>query len=124
MKEIPGEIPASEQQRAQEESWLKEHLPAFWNTAQGGYHKSGPGALVIDSRGKSLDEETPFYYVPQTNFVAQEDEISQQLADWVAEYDPAQQLVAVIIRPDDDTTVFSIYQIAVNDALAESRGSY
>lgn len=102
MKEIHQAALSSEVEKARELAWLREHLAAFWVTAYEGHREKGRGAIVIDTTTEPLGEDTPFYYIPQARFEAQEDEVSLGLAKLITEYGPENQFVAAFIRPRDD----------------------
>lgn len=114
-QEVPREVQSPEAEKAKELAWLKDNLPAFWATAYGGYEEAGRGAIVIDTTGEGLSEDTPFYYVPQADFASQEDEVSQQMAGLITEYDPDRQLVAVFIRPGEEEYEFSMFQVGITE---------
>jgi len=124
MKEIYQDDLSSEGAKARELAWLREHLPAFWVTASEGYREQGRGAVVIDTTTEPLGEDTPFYYVPQIRFEAQEDEVSLGLTKLISEYGPEGQFVAVFIRPRDDELEFGMFQIRVGERLVEAVGGF
>ena len=124
MKEVHRYGLSSEAEKARELAWIREHLPAFWVTAYGGHRGQGRGAIVIDTTIEPLGEDTPFYYVPQTRFEAQEDEVSRGLAKLVEEYRPESQFVAAFIRPRADELEFSMFQIGVTERLVKALNAY
>ena len=112
--------PAEEDpESAAEVAWLREHRAAFMTIARDRYYICyGRGALVIDASSEPLGEDTPFRYAPQARIEEQQDEVSQQLAGLVDNYEPEKQFVAVFIRPDNEFT-FSMYQIGVRESELE-----
>ena len=124
MKEIAGAGESPEAAKNGELTWIRDNLVAFWSTAYAGYYDEGRGAVVIDTTAEPLGEDTPFYYVQQSRFAEQEEDVSRQLADLVADYDPRQQFIAVFIRPRAEEREFSIFQIRVAEALADAAREY
>jgi len=110
-----------EAQKAAESTWLKENIVAFWSTAYAGYYDGGRGAIVIDTTSTGLSEDTPFHYSRQDLVEEQADEISRQLAELVADYDPESQFVAVFIRPRATThSEFSMFQMRLGEKLLQA----
>ena len=103
---------------------MREHLAAFWVTAYEGHREQGRGAVVIDTTTEPLGEETPFYYVPQSRFQEQEDEVSLGMTKLISEYCPENQFVAAFIRPRADELEFSMFQIGVTARLVEAVNAY
>jgi len=124
MKEVYQDGLSSEAEKTRELAWLREHLAAFWVTAYEGHREQGRGAVVIDTTTEPLGEDTPFYYVPQARFEAQEDEVSLGLAKLISEYGPENQFAAVFIRPRDDELEFGMFQIRVGERLVEAVNAF
>ena len=111
--------PEEDYEKAAELAWLKLNRQAFFAYVQDHYAANGRGALVIDTTAEPLGDETPFYYVDQARFEAEEDEVSRRMATLIEEYDPEAGFVAVFIRPGIEFE-FSMYQIRVGEDLVQA----
>ena len=105
--------PWAERERTSDLAWIGENLQVFWPVAQVGFEELGRGAIVVDITSRPTGEGHPFGYLPR--------EVLDQFGDgdtqrMVAEYDPAWEMVAMLLKPQDRS---STYRIGVPSALGE-----
>jgi hypothetical protein len=103
----------AERERTGDLAWIKENLNVFWPVAQQGYEELGRGAIVVDTTSRPTGEGHPFGYLPQAMVEQQGDKDAQRM---VREYDPAWEMVTVLLKPDDRV---SIYRVGVVGGDAE-----
>lgn len=106
----------AERERAGDLAWTKENLCVFWPAAQQGYEQFGRGAIVIDTTQRPTGEGHPFGYYSQELVEQTDDEDAKRM---VREYDPAWELVTVLLKSDDRA---SIYRVGVFGREAEEEG--
>ena len=122
MKETdPRHIPPEpDKTTAAELAWLKENLHIFWAAAEIGYRDEGRGALVIDAYSEPLGQATQFHYTPQAQFEEQEDEVSGRMVEYISEYNPRHEFVAVIISQPEEEYEFRLYHLDARQELVEA----
>ena len=101
-----GRFPAwAETGRAGDLGWIRENLHVFWPAAEMGYEELGRGAIVVDTTSRPTGEGHPFGYLPQEKVEETADEDAQRM---VREYDPAWELVTVLLKSHDRVSVYRI----------------
>ena len=98
--------------------WIAENMQEFWAAAQRSFAEFGRGALAVDTTAQpEPGRGNPMYFVPQVQLpsldFAGEDEIRM-----VAEYDPAWQFVAMLVKKQGRV---SSYRVGMPDQLQKSK---
>jgi hypothetical protein len=75
----------------------------FWPAAQQQYRALGRGAIVVDTTVRPTGAGHPFAYYPQTHINETGDEDARRM---VREYDPAAEMVVVLLKPKDRVSVY------------------
>lgn len=91
----------------------------LWPAAYTGYLEAGRGTVIIDTSTKPLTEAPPFRYAASLPLGDDENETLKLLAQYVAEYDPERQFVATFVRTGGDKPELSLFQLEVDQALAD-----
>ena len=88
--------------------WIQENLDIFWAVATAALEDAGRGAIVVDTTLEPVaGAGNPFAYFSQEQVEERGNEDTQRM---VAEYDPTQEFVVVLLKPGDRT---STYRVAV-----------
>jgi len=95
----------AETERAGDLAWIKENLHVFWPAAQREYEEFGRGAIVVDTTQRPTGEGHPFGYFPQGMVEQTGDEDAQRM---VTEYDPAWEMVTVLLKTDNRVSVYRV----------------
>ena len=95
----------AEQERLRDLAWLGQELPALWTVAQAGYTALGRGAVVIDTTQTFDDAGHPLAYLPQADIVALG---AAEAGRMVASYEPAWQLVALLLKSDNRVSTYRL----------------
>lgn len=95
----------AERERAGDLAWVKENLHVFWPAAQQGYEEFGRGAIVVDITQWPTGEGHPFAYFPQEIVEDSDDEDAKRM---VREYDPTWEIVTVLLKTDDRTSIYRV----------------
>jgi hypothetical protein len=94
------------QERQGDFDWLRENLDAFWATATAAFEDAGRGAMVVDTTLQPVPGTGhPFAYFPQDQVEEQGDEDTRRM---VAEYDPIQEFVVVLLKPGDRVSTYRV----------------
>ena len=105
----PQRIPAwAERQRAADLAWISENLHVLWPAAQTGYETMGRGALVIDTLTVVEHEGgsgNPMMYAPQEVIEQRNDQDALRI---VREYDPAWELVTILLKSENRESVYRV----------------
>jgi hypothetical protein len=76
--------------------WIAENLDLFWTAATTAFEDVGRGAIVVDTTCQPIPGAShPFAYFSQERIEERGNEDTQRL---VAEYDPTQELVLVLLK--------------------------
>jgi hypothetical protein len=95
-------------------AWIGENRDVFRPAAVDGFATLGRGALVVDLARPLIDGGHPFSYYPQVQIEMQVGATTGQL---VHEYDPDQELVVVLFKPDH---VICAYRLSLNNPETSS----
>ena len=86
--------------------WIAENLDAFSAIASLAFKDEGRGAIVVDVTSQPVPGAGhPFAYFSQETIEKQDDE---DITRMVAEYDPAQEFVVVLLKPKDRTSTYRV----------------
>ena len=85
--------------------WLVQHLDTLSVVAEGGYLALGRGALFIDTTGRVQGFGHPFAFYPNSEIEVFGGEVERRM---VAEYDPEREMVAVLLKSFDSSSVYRI----------------
>jgi len=86
--------------------WIAENLDVFWAAATAAFEDTGRGAIVVDTTLEPIPGAGhPFGYFSQEQIEQQDDE---DIIRIVAEYDPTQEFVVVLLKPDDRTSTYRV----------------
>ena len=96
-------------ERQRDMAWIRDNLDVFWAAASGAYELGGRGAVAVDARqwpsaGRPPDQ-IAFGYFTQANVDKRDDEDVKRM---VREYDPAQELVLVLLKSNDRLSSYRI----------------
>lgn len=112
--EKAGESEA-ELEAAADLAWLRENITIFWPAAHYGYEQVGRGAVAILFKTESPeDDEDPVFGYYSQEIIDQDD--VEEVKRLVAEYDPQQEFVAVVLKPDRANS----YRLAVEEPLVKA----
>ena len=116
----PEQSPIPDWDRLEREAdleWINENLDIFRFTATDAFEKAGRGVLVVDATAlPDPDEDVPVAYYTQEQVEAYGDEDINRM---MGEYDPDQELVVVLLKPEDRT---STYRVRAIPAESEKKG--
>jgi hypothetical protein len=100
-------IPAwARQERQGDLGWIAENLDAFSAIASLAFEEEGRGAIVVDVTSQPVPGAGhPFAYFPQEQIEEQDDEDIRRM---VAEYDPTQEFVVVLLKSGDRTSTYRV----------------
>jgi len=85
--------------------WIGENLHIFWPVATAVFAKQGRGAIVVDTTSRPTGEGHPFGYLPQAEIEQRDDEDIKRM---VQEYDPQQEFVVVMLKPNDHISTYRV----------------
>lgn len=97
--------PWAERERREDMAWIAENLQDFWAVAKAGYEKVGRGALIVDTMVQPTGGGHPFGYITQEQIrqLGSQDEMRM-----VAAYDPAWELVIILLKAGDRMSSYRI----------------
>jgi len=95
----------AERERAADLAWIAENMHVFWPAAQSAYNEMGRGAIVVDTTVRPTGQGHPFGYFPQEMVEQTDDEDVQRM---VREYDPAQEIVVVLLKSQDRVSTYRV----------------
>jgi hypothetical protein len=102
-----AEIPDwAREERQKDIAWIRENMLIFREAARTAFRGGGRGAIVVDT--KSLPVEGmghPFGYYLQATIEHSGDEDVQRM---VGEYDPSQEFVIVLLKPEERTSSYRV----------------
>jgi len=100
---IPG---WAQRERQADFAWIQENLDVFWTTATTALEDTGRGAIVIDTTLEPVPGAgNPFAYFSQEQVEERGNEDTQRM---VAEYDPTQEFVVVLLKPGDHVSTYRV----------------
>lgn len=98
----------AQRERQADFGWIQENLDMFWTVATTALENAGRGAIIVDATLEPVPGAgNPFAYFSQDQIEERGDEDTQRM---VAEYNPTQEFVVVLLKPGDRT---STYRVAV-----------
>jgi len=78
----------------------------FWTTATAAFEDAGRGAMVVDTTCQPVPGAgNPFVYLSQEQVEEQGNEDTRRM---VAEYDPTQEFVVVLLKSGDRTSTYRV----------------
>jgi hypothetical protein len=89
---------------AAEYRWLKQNLPNFWSVATGGFEEEGRGILFVDTLVE-IGDGYPYVYV---SYAKHGEEEHTLLANLVQTYDPQGEFIVVLLKPDQQTSLYHV----------------
>jgi hypothetical protein len=96
----------AQRERQGDLGWIAENLDAFSAIASLAFKDEGRGAIVVDVMSQPVPGAGhPFGYFSQETIEQQDDE---DITRMVAEYDPAQEFVVVLLKPQDRTSTYRV----------------
>jgi hypothetical protein len=96
----------AQRERQGDLGWIAENLDAFSAIASLAFKEEGRGAIVVDITSQPVPGAGhPFGYFTQETIAEQDDE---DITRMVAEYDPAQEFVVVLLKPQDRTSTYRV----------------
>jgi hypothetical protein len=96
----------AQQERQGDFDWIGENLDVFRNTATLAFKEAGRGAIVVDTTLEHMPGVgNPFGYFSQDQIAEQGNDAISRL---VAEYDPAQEFVVVLLKRDHRTSTYRV----------------
>jgi hypothetical protein len=108
--ERQGQIPEwARRERASDLAWIQENLHVLLPAAQQGFQDAGRGAVVIDTTiivQHEAGTSHPFLYLPE-QALAEKKTLVDALR-MVRAYEPARELVTVLLKPHDRESTYRI----------------
>lgn len=93
-------------ERETDRYWIKENLDTLWGVAAPSFGETGRGAIYVDTSAQRLPRAgDPFAYLPQNQAQELYNEDTRRM---VAEYDPAHELVLVLLKTDERTSAYRV----------------
>lgn len=93
-------------ERASDMAWIRENLHVFVPAATLGFDTDGRGAIIVDTTQQPVEGRgNPFVYLAQVTIDLVGDDDVKRI---VAEYDPQEELVVVLLKPQDRTSAYRI----------------
>ena len=94
------------QERDGDLSWIEQNREVFWAVASLSFDDVGRGAIVVDTTLQPIPGQGhPLAYFSQERIEAQRDEDTRRI---VAEYDPATELVLVLLKPNERSSTYRV----------------
>ena len=94
------------QERTGDLAWVQANRELFWAVASLAFDDVGRGAIVVDTTLQLIPGQGhPLAYFSQERIEAQNDEDTGRM---VAEYDPATELVLVLLKPNERSSTYRV----------------
>jgi hypothetical protein len=94
------------QERGDDLAWIEQNREVFWAVASLSFDDVGRGAIVVDTTLQPIPGQGhPLAYFSQKQIEAQRDEDTKRM---VAEYDPATELVLVLLKPNERSSTYRV----------------
>jgi hypothetical protein len=104
--ECPNIPDWARRERQADLGWIAENLDVFSAVASAAFKDEGRGAIVIETTLEPIPGAgNPFAYFPQEQIEEQDDEDIRRM---VAEYDPTQEFVVVLLKRDDRVSTYRV----------------
>jgi hypothetical protein len=86
--------------------WIAENVHILWPAAKRAFESFGRGAITVDTTDQPvLGLGNPFTYLSQAELEPLHDEDMQRI---LRQYDPAKELVVVLLKPQQRTSTYRI----------------
>ena len=96
----------AQRERLADLGWIAENLDLFWTVATTALEDAGRGAIVVDTTMVPVPGAgNPFAYFSQGQVEEHGNEDTQRM---VAEYDPTQEFVIVLLKSDDRVSTYRV----------------
>jgi hypothetical protein len=96
----------AQRERQADLDWINENLEVFCTAAKLAHGDEGRGAIVVDTTSQPIPGAgNPFAYFPQQLVKQHTDQDTQRM---VADYDPAWELVLVLLKSDNRTSTYRV----------------
>jgi hypothetical protein len=96
----------AQRERQADFAWIQENLDVFWTVATTALEDAGRGAIVVDTTLEPVPGAgNPFAYFSQEQVEERGNEDTQRM---VAEYDPRQEFVVVLLKPTDGVGTYRV----------------
>src|SRR6266487_1948625 len=96
----------AQKERQSDIAWIKENMLLFREAARTAFQGGGRGAIVVDTTSLPVEGMGhPFGYYLQETIEHSGDEDVQRM---VAEYDPRQEFVIVLLKPEERTSSYRV----------------
>ena len=94
------------QERQADFGWIRENLDVFWTAASLAFEDTDRGAIVVDTTAEPIPGAgNPFGYFSQEQLEDHADEDTKRM---VAEYDPTQEVVLLLLKSDNRTSTYRV----------------
>jgi len=94
------------QERQANLDWIRENLDVFWVSANLAFEDVGRGAIFVDTTIQPIPGAGhPFAYFSQEQVEEQGNEDTRRM---VTEYDPARELVLVLLKPSNRASTYRL----------------
>ena len=98
----------AQRERTSDLAWINENLHIFWPAAQDQYKEVGRGAIVVNTLSRPLGTGNPFTYLSQE---AVEATCDSDVQGMVREYNPAMELVVVLLKKNNKESAYRLMQV-------------
>lgn len=96
----------AEEERPRDLVWIKENLDVFWTVSTDAFEEVGRGAIFVDTTAEPVpDMGNPFAYFSQEQVEEFGNDDTRRM---VTEYDPAQELVLVLLKSGDRASTYRL----------------
>jgi hypothetical protein len=100
----------AQRERQADLGWIAENLDVFSAIASVAFENTGRGAIVVDTTSQAMPGAGhPFGYFSQEQIEELGDEDTSRI---VTEYEPAQEFVVVLLKPQDRASTYRLGAVA------------
>jgi hypothetical protein len=92
-------------ERQRDLDWIADNFHVFGPAATAAFRAQGRGAIVVDTTLRPTDAGHPFGFYPQAFLEDQGDEDVNRM---VKEYDPAKEMVVVMLKPQHRMSTYRV----------------